>query len=266
MKEFYSINELLFGTRQESLVIEEKLKRLRELTDSNDRQVADFFFRVYFASYEFDFPEQPAIFCDFIQNPKTTKGFMERLLKKLNLYYAKKITVECPLHVKDGEVLAANAYKAFVKSGSSEEFSKIVQEILRSDYVKYMRAFHNFYMEKTTKTKVSIDFWSDSIRIANYVSVQPKIFSEVKFVYSGRTDAIEVEQCGSILNDETILRTLGLVVPGESLSEYHRSLIENSGVQDKAIQIISETEDASKLLLKVEETDDKIVLRKTRSI
>lgn len=267
MKENYTIKDLLFGTSQESLEIEKKLARLKELTDTNDKQVADFFFRLRLISNCCTISQDPAVCCNFIQNSSTFKGQMINLAQKLNLYYAKRMSVECPKEINQGEnILTINDYKAFVKSGYEEEFSTIIKQILSTDYAKFMRAFSDFYQEKKTNTNVSLIFWGHMVQIANYIPLTSKVSSEVKLIYTSQTGTIEAEQCGSILNDEKIVRVLGLHVPAKNMSEYHRNLIDNSGVQKKPLQIVSETEDASKLLLKIEETPDKIILRKKKYI
>lgn len=125
--DIYNVKNLILGLRKEYLKTQDYLKLLRALSDSNDKEVKDFYFTV---------DEENNLICEVIQNPNTLKGII-RSLRSENSLFPKQTYCECLIGDNCEYIIESDRYNIFIKEGKEYEFYEVATKILDSEFVKH---------------------------------------------------------------------------------------------------------------------------------
>ena len=81
-KDYYTIKEIILGLRPYYLENEKKLKLLKDMCYSLDKNVKDFNFFIVGSNESYI---EPGMYCKYIQNIKTFRGMRSYLIQKMNI-------------------------------------------------------------------------------------------------------------------------------------------------------------------------------------
>jgi len=244
-KEFYSVKDLIIGSREEYLKNERYLKLLIDLTYSYDKNVKEF----YFYLQQCD-DRKPELVCKFIQNLKTLRGVIKYLQLKTHNYKIDLNSGRC-LKNNNGEYFIIDSeYKAFIKN--NDKFTQIAEKILNSDFANKMK-----FVTNCRVGEVSTMITPSSI----YIQEQ-NLDHKIDFDYHSRIDSIIMSCNNHVINDDLIMHMLESKIPAYILSDYHKQIIDENLSTQKPIEVISETNEKNRVKLLIDEQDDKIILKK----
>lgn len=248
-KEFYTVREIILGTRKLYIENQKIMSSLKNLTESYDKQVRDYYFEVATSKSTI-----PHVRCKFIQNMNTIRGRIIELKKKMNLY---------GLNDNFGDVVRNDAhlyeiksrlYQASVSSGEEEKFANLVDQSLNSDFISKL----NFSYIRDRKFDIMIT----PIKIV----VQSKdTHNSIVLFYEAKTDHIEVFNPGGLLNASIINYILNYKVSVKFLSHYHREFIEQSAILQKDIHLKSYNSYRKETII-IDEKDCEVDLVRVRSL
>ena len=256
MKKIYTGAEIIFGTRNEYLDLNNKFKKLRDLTDiSNDKQIKDIDFYIRKDVKE----KKPELYCDFKQNDKTLRGLKEHLEKNVFHTYVYGRNISKVLKSNNDEYfLPHDFYNAYISKENQKEFGKIATEILNSDFCNNSK----FSYISCEESLCSLTKNSNGIHIYNELGL---IYDKADFLcyldYFADEDKIRVFGNEQIpITKDMIERMLNVTIKAEDLTEYERELIDSSKSAVKPIYIDDSIEAKKDIKLSIKEEKDKIRL------
>ena len=244
-KKFYSAKDIIIGSRQEYLENEKYLKPLRDLCDSYDKNINDFYFYINKTK-----DKKTEILCNSIENLKTFRGIILYLMKN----YYNEVDIKCIN--KNGRYTIDSNYSVFIKDGCMEQFSTIASKILDSDFANNIENINAY-----KKNEYSIYITPSKINIATYDDGYI-----VYFNYNPRKDCININSNKKIFFDEsTIDYFLDLQIPSSVLSDYQKRIINNNLNSLESVKIVSDNEITNNLNLNILETEGNITLNKSKT-
>jgi len=257
-KEFYTAKEIIMGTRSEYQKIQRYVRMLEKMVYSDDKQVKNFFFNIFkFAGYG-----NPEIVCYFIQNEKTLRGYIWKLKSKLGTYVYGVNHNEIKKD-SNGKYVIGNAfYDAYIKDGMEENFDLLAQKIFNSDFVTKMNFSGVSKMGIPEDIYMLLELHRISVHLCSNFDKSKLTWLD----YIASSDFLYATRRDKDFDDETIYRMLNFLVPSDSLSDYHRQLIDNNPSAYKPIEICTLDEDIDRrnFNLLIDETEEKIILTKTK--
>jgi len=257
-KKFYSVKDIILGSRIEYLSLDENLKLLRQMCYTYDKNVEDFQFSLSKANASV----KPKIICHFTQNLKTLRGVIIYLQKRINRYYG-GMEIGCCIKGENEYYLIDNDYyDAHIRNKGT--FRDTADSIIESDFANKMK-FGLCYLEK----RGSGDYFSQHQLIVfpqmiRYSRVDNSSFALCR--YYSEDDVINIKTNDSDgVWDCTIRNIFGYRIPAESISLYQRELIDSSDIVQKPLEIVSEVYNSGEVDLLIEEQNNKVVLRKVKA-
>lgn len=256
-KDYYTAKEIIMGTRSEYQRIQSNINMLESMICSDDKQVKDFYITLFKESHF----NNPTLYCTFVQNEKTLRGHIWSLEKKLGTFIYGRNNIKIKKDDSGKYLVGNDKYKAYIKTGMDYEFDLLVHQILNDEFVKKIDSDELGILGIPNVFNMYIALSSIGIYTDTYSNNNNLIY----FDYLVDKDAIHAVSRDKYFDDEMINNVLGFKVPKESLSEFHRQIIDNNLSTSKPIEISSATEyvDNKNFWLDIKETDDKIVLLKT---
>lgn len=258
MQKTYKGSEIIFGTRDEYLKLQDKLDALRKLTCiSQDKQIKDVNF--YIRKDRND--TKPNLYCTFLQNEKTLRGLKEHIEKDiLHTYIYGRNISEVLKNNNNKYFIPHSAYYAFVRDEDQKEFGKIAKEVLNSDFCNKS----NFSYINGEEARTSLSKSSNGIHINNSLEL---IYDKPNFIcqldYLSDEDIIRILGHDDMpVTKDMIERMLNVKVKAEYLTEYERNLIDNSISASKPIYIDDSIDEKKKITLSIEEDEEKIRIMK----
>ncbi len=254
MKKNYTGAEIIFGTRNEYLDLNDKFRKLRDLTDiSRDKQIKDVDFYVRKDTKE----EKPDLYCTFKQNDKTLRGLKEHLEKDVFHTYVYGRDIAKVLRSNNDEYfLPHDFYNAYISKENQKEFGKVATEILNSDFCNNS----NFSYISCGENLCSLTKNSNGIYIYNELGL---IYDKPDFLchldYLAYEDIIRIfgnEQMP--ITKDLIERMLNVTIKAEDWTDYEKRLIDSSKSASKPIYIDDSIEAKKDIKLGISEYEDKI--------
>lgn len=248
-KNYYSVKDIILGSRSIYQENERYLKLLRLLTDSYDKNVKDFYFKL--STYK----DNPTVVCHFVQSLKTLKGLIIYLQMKTNTYYNGREMGRC-IKTPGGEYVIANdEYEAFIKFEDMKSFAYITEKILESDFANKMEFGHKRDQHKTALSILPSGIYIKSIDLGRMM----------KCNYVARTDSIDITAPRSCeVGLDQIATFLDYRFPAELLSDYHKQVIDENPATEKILEIISDSRDTSSAHIRINEKEHEFVLKKVK--
>jgi hypothetical protein len=261
----YKASDILFGLRQEYVELAKKLNSMSELTDvSMNRHLTSVRYRVipsemseqlHRVLFEDKPAEEPRILSDLIRNPKTIFGLISRIEEKLtgnySFYYwcssVKKDESGRYIITRDGKTPTEGKYKAVIPAENQEAFGRFVDELLSSP----MYSVENLERLKSDDEK--------SVILLHYF---PHLIGEEGFDFKFSDSYEEASSHGEGELITTISKMFNAEFDGDSLTEYQKDLIAQSGVQGKKIYFAAERPVLERAIFSIEEDEKDIVLVK----
>ena len=257
MEKKYRAADVLFALRQEYIEIGKKLYLLSCLTDfSKNKNLIGVNYRVEHEKEGYSNNEARLI-GELIQNPKTLLGVIDYLKKEVfdtYNYGSNRVYVTDTVSGKyvltyDDFVPVSGRYAASIPERSQEMYGNIAREILTSELFKVENQRELYSEGEEGKLLLEVE--------------QPKLYAGdgYCFGFSGETyDKAYAHGEGELVS-ETI-KALNMTFYGDELTEYQKSLIEKSGIQDKKIYIPSTEPALVEANFDVHENEGSIILIK----
>lgn len=254
MKKTYTGAEIIFGTRDEYLKLNDKFHALRDLTCiSQDKQIKDVHYRVSKDKTEL----KPELYCTFEQNEKTLRGLRHHLEKNVFHTYVYGCNISKVLKNNNNKYfIPHHLYYAFIKDEDQKQFGKIAKDILSSDFCNKM----NFLYTSCEEPHSSLTKNSSGINIYNSIAL---LYDKPNFLcdlyYFAEEDIIRIFGHDDMpITKDMIERMLNVTVKAEDLTEYERQLIDSSKSASKPIYIDDSIEVKKDIKLGINEYEDKI--------
>lgn len=255
-KKFYSVKDIILGSRIEYLTLDENLKLLRQLCYSYDKNVEEFRFSLSKVSPAV----KPKLICHFTHSLRTLRGLIIYLQKKINRYYAGMEIGRCVKGEDGNYSINNNYYNAYVRNKVT--FAETADSILGSEFANKM----NFGLCYFDKENDGTDFMQHQMivfpNLIRYSRVDNKNFGICS--YYSEDDVINFRANENIW-DATIRNMFDYQIPASSLSTYQIEMIDGSDIVQKPVEIISEIHGSMDVDLLIEEETDKVVLRKVKA-
>lgn len=251
----YSLKEVLLGTREEYLKIANYLKLLRELTTSYDRQVEDFYFKVYKNKGE------DRVKCIFRQNEKTLKGLTIHFQKKLGVYMFGPEVGVCTKGSDGIYRIKSRDYEASILTGEEQRFDEVINQLLTSDFLT--KTNFGFCSEKGMCNGMYL--YPEGIYSCYVLQQSENKNKHVGHIeYNSLNDRVKVRFNNSEMpfRDKLKMVLEEPDIPESVLSEYHKQIIEQSGVKSKKLEISEVDDDCRNIDLSVEEDKETITLKR----
>ena len=230
--EKYRSSDVIFGTREKLLEIRDKLSLLEALTSTTNKDVKKVIYRII-RDYK---RKDEKFICDLLNNQSKLQDIIY-YLKHGHLYYPINYIDSLELEKDDnGDYRFKDS--PFNQSGSiidQNRFKEIIDEIQSSDY--YDELAYKKIRKDEKKYYEFIRIGYDGI----YVSSVLKDKRLGNLVYDSRFDIITANALYGIIphkiTEKEVKELLSAEVDGSSLSDYQRSLIDNSEAAKKEIII-----------------------------
>ena len=254
---FYSVKDIMLGTREQYMSLDDKLSFLRQMISVYDKSVEEFDF---YLSKKND--NDPQVICSFTRRLNAIKRLIINIQKKLDVYDFDFDRGVC-IKGEDGSyIVDSRAYDISIKN--RRLFSMCIDKILNSDFTNKMD-FGLAYYEKTSEDVLEdLIVGTCGIQFSNVSSDY-----NLKCNYIASEDVINVCALDGHINPtESVVRDmLHYQIPASCLCEYHRELIDSSSIIQKPIEILSSVDESTRCVdLLIEEERNKVVLRRTKTL
>lgn len=255
MNDTYTYKQILIGLRNEFLEAQRKLDELESSLIVLGGNSDEYYFNLYKALYTNCFPEMAL--------EKKIKN-TNRLLNMLrNMYGYRKPTRA--LVVKDNNGFyylyrpyrfKKNDFNVVINPNSKVEFRELIEELLNSDFAKFM----------------TFDHMITAINSTAIPRIEPKSFQfdlhtdKSHLSYLGRKDILEFSSVRrktekwEPLTQEHLDVVSKIEFPKDSFSKYHQTIIEKGMNDDKELVLDDEYIPSKHTKLKINEDGKKLVL------
>ena len=230
--EKYRSSDIIFGTREKILEIRENLSLLEALTSTTNKDVKKVIYRII-RDYK---RKDEKFICDLLNNRSKMQDIID-YLKSGYLYSPTDYIGTSELEKDDnGDYRFKDSeFNQFVSITNQNRFKEIIDEIQSSDY--YDELAYRKIRKDEKKYYEFIRIGYDGI----YVSSVLKDKRLGNLVYDPRFDIITANALYGIIphkiTEKEVKELLSAEVDGSSLSDYQRSLIDNSEAAKKEIII-----------------------------
>lgn len=260
MKEIYKSSEIIFGSREKLLELQRKLHLLKELTDISDcKEIKD----IYYYCIKED-KLDPRIRCVFEQNPRTLRGIIDFLKKDILTTYVYGGNISDVVVDGNGKYKLSDNTRRFVasiKDENQQKYKEIVEELINSKFYKNF-TFGSFEEEDTSNV---IQQDTDEICVIRYIEPKPMMLSSCLLIYTPSSDIITVLADKNVeINQETISLMFDVGIDARLLSDYQKSLIDNTKSSTKPIFFDGQINAKKRVDLSIDEHNDSIILRKVK--
>ena len=259
--EKYRSSDVIFGTREKILEIREKLSLLEALTSTTNKDVKKVIYRIIR-----DYKRKDEKFrCDLLNNRSKMQDIID-YLKSGYLYSPDDYIGTSELEKDDnGDYRFKDSkFNQFVSITNQNRFKEIIDEIQSSDY--YDELAYKKIRKDEKKYYEFIGIGYDGI----YVSSVLKDKRLGNLVYDPRFDIITANALYGIIphkiTEKEVKELLSAEVDGSSLSDYQRSLIDNSEAAKKEIIIDDCSEKIAYYGIEEEPDSIHLVKRKRNSL
>ena len=245
LNNYYTFKDIVMGSRNEYLKVQEKLKELKNYSEWDNSKVDDIYYNLEYGNTRGY--NTTDISCNIIEK----LNYLEKLLVRNKKYeYLKQPERGIITRNNSGDFYILND-KNKIDITNNEEFANIYYYLLNSDFIK------------------KIDFGSikgkDSLTniFVNNIVLQEKIFNYfVKMNYIAKDDIIEVSSSKISIDENLINLLINTTIPSNNLSDYHKKIIDRSYSTIKPINVDILNSEDNVVRLKIDEKDDNITLRK----
>lgn len=266
-RDSYTYRQILVGLRKEFLEFQKKLDQLSEyvfIFEKTKEQRDSYYFNLY---------KNP------LDNKKTELVLdrtiiKKRLLEKLGLRFSPTRS----FMVKDNNGVyyplrkywfEENEFNMVIKPGCEKEFQECAEEILNSDFAKYMMQLNSNISAVTSEPFVSKNSAIITPNLTSFGFDLRTCGSEIK--YLGRHNMIQFKSLRhpseeqKLLTQEHLDYVSTIRFPKDAFSEYHRSIIDNSIDDNRPIVLSEEYQPEILTRLEIQDTPKQLVLTKTQS-
>lgn len=269
-KDNYTYRQILIGLRNEFLEFQKKLDKLKELSVVFGKD--DYYYNLYKTPYSTELPELVVDKRIKEYAPKTVGALIYHLffynqptrttmLRDNNGNYF-------PQRINGNDKIKKNQFAIFPRYENNEEFIKLANEILDSDFANMMQLNSNLssvvsepiIFKKTPKIVPTISNFGFALCTGNS-----------RFEYFGRKDILEFSSV-KMLNGELNPLTqehLDLVscieFPKDAFSSYHQNIIDRSLDDDRPIVLTEEYIPKTFTRFELQDSPKQLVLTKMSS-
>lgn len=247
-KEYYNIQEIIFGLKDEYQQVFDKLASLKSYCSKNGKKVKDFEFIIwkYQDTYQVRCWYERPDFKEFINNIKAF--FISRDLSEDDAILARDHSDKYYFISFVGK-----HYPISIGNYADKDFSRELSKILDTDFVKNT-TYGGYSLENSTLTLSS-----------RSASLSAKLDEDfyVYFRYEPSTKTLNVTSYKRPFTEGMIKKALSEQVPRQELNPYHLQVIDESGVLGKEITLENFTP-CRLAKFDIEEKEDQIVLKKRK--
>ena len=219
----YTLKEIILGTRKEYRKLNDYLYVLKALTTCCDKNVQDYSFKL--SAFN---GKKPELLWQFIQSPRTLKGFIYYLQKSINGF---KDTSEYKIllkHEVNERLIINEQYDVSVDNELIQYFEQIVDLIIKSDFANKMDFKLHILPTSHGSMIISPDIISfNCIENKHYTSLDYYPNADCIKLQYGNEESLDIFLLEELLNKE---------IPGNTLSSYHRGLINDSSAVLKPVK------------------------------
>ena len=255
----YTLGEIIFGTRDEYLKIQEKLTRLKNLCVIEDESVEDFYFVV-------DEKTTPIkLKCIIKENFHSFPKIKKFLINKFNKYYLISKSIAKVEKQEDGKINISNDYYSItIPDENLDEFNRIIGELseirLTKELIETYLSSRNKNNDKENRDNLCISY--------NAIDYFPNSDNNpiVHLAYNTKEDYIyasSYKKYGKIKTTD-IKNLLNIEFNCENLAKHHQDIIDNN-ISLKKNLILNDTKlRTTKLRLDISESENNLVLTKRK--
>ena len=235
MERTYKASEIIFGIRPQFLELRKKLIMLEALTEAKkNKRIGKVLYGTQITS-EYNYTP-PEIKCEILQDAHTIKGFFDYLWKYLVWKDSNPVLLESSTLKQDENgnyVFEEPEIGKLITIRDYERFKAVIEEILQMEFFQKME-FKRKYDDKDSHIHTGLGVYG--VDVGNVLSTKRGGYLN----YFGNTDTIQALMSPSTrdrLNANLIKELLNTEVRGLELTDYQKSLIDNSESARKKIVI-----------------------------
>ncbi len=240
----YSIEEIIMGLRSEYQHYQNELAKLKNHVVTEDKRVLDYTFLLL----QEKVTENPSLYLDYTLKRSKLEKLLKEKLYKLNFdrLDSFKDGTGKVLRNANGKFTISGLYNVWIQNNRS--FAKKFQEIIDSDFAKYMPFFLGNLGLDINYNGIDIGLQSDIYKVKGSLG------------YYARDDYLEISQ---FFNEPmTLPEALSIEVPRRYLTPYHTSCIDGYLENKKPVVIVDDASVPG--VYKIMDDEDAIVLKRTK--
>ncbi len=261
--EKYELKDVIFSLRNEYKMLEQKLDEIRDRVEfSNAKDTVDFTFSKYVAEKEDKKENVSELRLIIVKRQSVILNLLQRIGKAVSngdLEEVKKLDVST-----NGETynLVLDDKKHMFLPTNSKKIIENAEAILTSKFVKDMPRFFTLESESDyfkLQKDVAVSDFGVNVRVWEKNRNGVRVASEF-LGYSRENDSVKYSAYRDLASSPSINNLLHSEVSEDKLSDYQKSLIETSGVQNKKFSVEESCYLRENTTYKIDETHDEIRL------
>ena len=244
MNEKYTFKQILFGLKEEYLLIQEQLSTLKKYIDLEENNLRDIEFSL---SSNYD-DNKIKLLCTLYDKISFLEARLEEIKIKLGIFPNYRISYINEIEDR----YSIEKYPEIINDKKNQEFSQSVFYILNTDFAKNAK-FIYYGTGYSGIPFLSISPSSIYINESNYISVD---FIPTKGNY------INLYSYKGRLTEEKIKEVFNISFSKQRFPKYYQNLINNSTSFDKSLEIIGDLGYSKKGKFELIEDSKKLILKK----
>lgn len=239
----YSFKDILFGLRDEYLLLQEELDTLKMYINLDENNLDDVSF--YLSTR---YPDKVEMRCILYDSMNKIEKRLEKIKIKLGIYPDYKVSNI----IQNNGKYDIEKYPEIIYDGKKQEFNQSVFYIFNTDFVKNLKCIH-YGTGFDDKPFLSIASSYISLYLNQYISLDYNLMKgDYVSLYSS---------CGRLTKD-MIYNTFNMEFSKKRFPGYYQDLIENSVYVNKPIEIVGEFGYSKKGQFEIIDESKRLVLRK----
>lgn len=243
MNNNYYFKDILFGLRNEYLMLQEELDTLKKYVNLEDNDLENVSFYL-----DTRYPDKVLMRCILYDKMSKIQERIEKIKIKLGIYpdYKTSDIVEC-----NGKY-DIEIYPEIIYDGKKQEFNQSIFYIFNTDFVKNLRYIH-YGIGYDDKPFLSLSSSNISFYLNEYVSMNYNLMKgDYLHFYSSR----------GILTKDIIDNVFNTEFPKKRFPKYYQDLIEECSLLDRSIDIVGDLGYSKKGDFEIIDESKRLVLRK----
>lgn len=241
MENNYTIERILLGLQKEYLENMQKIDKLKEFCEVNDKKIFDYHF-IPMVNYK-------NLILHYNKEYNKLSILLDKIKSMLKLYRRLDAII---IQNVDGEYKINNPkFPIQVKKENLLDFSDYIKAIMNSDFINYMNTL-GIKLDKNKKLEIAPEF----IDICHgYYSIMH---------YYAYNNIIDFRRQNGVIDNTYINNVLNLSISTSALNSYELDVINKSGTENQRIIISEEIKKEKKASFKISSHKDGLVLTRTR--